>query len=284
MKKIKIRGCCVGWVLLSLIVCWPAVAKSEDVIRLGVIPLLNSLELTEKFGPMLGYLEKRLGQPVKLKVPANFRLLIDALGENQLEIVYLGPVPYLHLVEQYGLKPILAMEELKGKKDYHGVIFVRQESPIQGLGDLAGKRFAFGDPESTMNHTLPKLMLAHAGVGLKDLAKHAFVGNNQNVVLSVLMGQFDAAGVKEDVYAQYESRGLRVIAKSLPVPNLMFVAGSHMPKEWVERVREAMTSMHQTPEGMAALKKFHADATALIPSQDSDFKPLRAFLQENKKK
>ncbi|MBF0153963.1 MAG: phosphate/phosphite/phosphonate ABC transporter substrate-binding protein [Magnetococcales bacterium] len=274
-----IVGWLTGW---SLILGLAVAAQAEGTIRFGAMPYLNSLELVERFTPVLQYLEKRLEQPIKMEIPPNFRILIDQLGKNELDFVFFGPVPYLRLLEEYGAKPILAMEELGGKRSYHGVVFVRQESSIQKLADLAGKRFAFGDPDSTMNHSLPKMMLFHAGVPLKDLAEFKFVGNNQNVVLSVLMGNHDAAGVKEDVYEKYAPRGLRVIARSPPVPNLLFVAGSHMPREWVERMQQAMTTLHQTPEGMAALKKYNPDITSLVTAQDGDFSSLREFMKESK--
>ncbi|MBF0263292.1 MAG: phosphate/phosphite/phosphonate ABC transporter substrate-binding protein [Magnetococcales bacterium] len=258
----------------------PLLAAEEAIVRFGVIPLLNSIELTERFSPLLHQLEQALGQPVRLEVPADFRTLVERVGKQEIDIAYLGPVPYLQLTEQYGPHPILAMEELKGSKHYHGVIFVRGDSPIRELGDLVGKRFAFGDPGSTMNHTLPMQMLTQAGVSLTDLAEHAFVGNNQNVVLSVLMGQFDAAGVKEDIYNQYADRGMRVIAESLPVPNLHFVAGRHQSAAWVEKVRATMLDLHKSPEGMAALKSFHPDATALVPAEDEAFESLRQLLKK----
>lgn len=269
---------------MSLLGLWSHplfVSANENSILVGVIPLLSALELNERFSPLLNKLEQALGQPVHLEVPANFSILLERLGKQEIDIAYVGPVPYLQITKQFGPHSILAMEELKGSKSYHGVIVVRTESPIQELGDLAGKRFAFGDPNSTMNHILPKSMLAHAGVGLKDLAEYAFVGNNQNVVLSVLMGQFDAAGVKEDIYNQYADRGIRIIARSQSVPNLLFVAGRHKSEEWVNKVRQTMYTLHQTPEGMAALKKFHPDATALVAADDQEFAPLRQQLRED---
>lgn len=281
MKKPAWRGWIgVGVAVLGAWMSPPLLAAQEAMVRFGVIPLLNSIELTERFTPLLHHLERALGQPVRLEVPADFRTLVEEVGKQAFDIAYVGPVPYLQLTEKYGPHPILAMEELKGSKHYHGVIFVRNDSPIRELGDLRGKRFAFGDPGSTMNHTLPMQMLTEAGVTLKDLAEHAFVGNNQNVALSVLMGQFDAAGVKEDIYNQYADRGMRVIAESLPVPNLHFVAGRHKSPEWVEKVRATMLDLHKTPEGMAALKRFHPDATALVAAEDGEFDPLRQLLSQ----
>ncbi|MBF0628389.1 MAG: phosphate/phosphite/phosphonate ABC transporter substrate-binding protein [Magnetococcales bacterium] len=272
-KKYLLIPMVCGWLMLS--------AHAEEPIRFGVMPFLSAIDIMERFTPLVDLLEKQLAHPIKLVIPGNFQQLIDDLGEQKLDFVYFGPVPYLHLVKQYGPQPILAMEELAGKPNYHGVIFVRQESDIQKLQDLKGKRFTFGDPDSTMNHTVPRAMLFQAGISLNDLAEHRFVGNNQNVVLAVLMGHADAAGIKEDIYNKYQERGLRVIARSLPVPNLLYVAGRHRPESWVERMRQALTVMHQTPEGLAALKKIQPDTSALIPATDDTFQELRKFLDSD---
>ncbi|NGZ07669.1 MAG: phosphate/phosphite/phosphonate ABC transporter substrate-binding protein [Magnetococcales bacterium] len=261
--------CVTGW------------AHAGEPLRFGVMPFLGSIEIVERFTPLVDLLEERLGQTVKLIIPAHFQQLIDDLGEKRLDMVYFGPVPYVRLVAKHGPQPIVAMEELGGQASYRGVVFVRQESPIQHLADLAGKRFVFGDQNSTMNHTVPRILLAQAGVTLERLAEHRFVGNNQNVVLAVLMGEADAAGVKEDIFAKYQARGLRVIAHSPPMPNLLYAAGSHLSAELVERLRVILTTLHQSPAGLALLKKIQPDTTALVATEDAAFDSLRAFLRHD---
>jgi hypothetical protein len=46
------------------------------------------------------------------------------------------------------------------------MIIARNDSNIRTLADLAGKRFAFGDPNSTMSHFVPRTVLAGAGLSV----------------------------------------------------------------------------------------------------------------------
>lgn len=68
---------------------------------------------------------------------------------------------------------------------------------------------AFGDPESTMSHLVPRFMLWRVGVTGEVLADYQFLSNHTNVALGVLVGDFDAGAVKEEVFYEFEPKGLK---------------------------------------------------------------------------
>jgi phosphonate transport system substrate-binding protein len=267
------------WNTLIGSMLWLAGTAHAELV-LGVHPFKPATILTDAFTPLTRYLSEKLGQPVVLRIAKDYQAHIDAVGKNELDIAYMGPTSYVKLREQYGACPLLARQQIGEKPVFHGKIFVRTDSPVHSLPELAGKRFAFGEEQSTMSHLVPRYMLSQAGITVDKLASYKFVGDHVNVALGVLAGDFDAGAVKEDVYFKYQPRGLREIATSEPYSDHVFVASRKMPVDQVRKLREIMLHMNQDPKGVAALQAMTKGITALVPVQDSDYDSLRVVLKK----
>lgn len=262
---------------LAGVLCLASSAHAELV--LGVHPFKPATRLVESFTPLAQYLSGRLGEPVRLHVARDYQTHLDGVAIGRYDFAYLGPVLYVQLHSLHGPRPLLARQQTGNSPVFHGKIFVRADSPVRRLADLAGKRFAFGDPHSTMGHLVPRYLLWQAGVGVEQLASHKFVGDHLNVALGVLAGEFDAGAAKEDVFYQYEKCGLRAIATSPPVSDHLFVATHRMKPAQIRKLRALLLTMHQDAEGRAALQAMTPGIHALVPAQDSDYGSLRAVMQ-----
>jgi len=267
---------CIGLAMLST----PLSARAD--LSLGVHPFKPAPKLVESFTPLANYLSEKLGEPVTLRITRDYQDHIDAFGRNEVDIAYFGPSLYIKMRETYGARPLLARQAINGSPVFHGRIFVRKDSAIQSLGDLAGKKFAFGEPHSTMSHLVPRYMLWQSGITVEKFSSYKFVGDHVNVALGVLAGEFDAGAVKEDVYLQYETRGLRSIATSMPLSDHVFVASNKLPAEKVRRIQELLQQLHKEPRGGLILESLTHGVTVLLPAQDSDYDSLRTVLGKMK--
>jgi len=277
MQKIHARG--YFWGLLILLVhCLPLPASAQDPLILAVHPYLPFSELTDRYTPLADYLGNQLGRNVVVRIGRNYKDHMGYIGRDEVDIAILGPALYVTLVDKYGEKPLLARLEIDGKPVFHGKIITGKGSPIVSLADLKGKRFAFGDPESTMSHLVPRFMLLEAGVSADDLADYQFLGSHTNVALGVLAGDFDAGAVKEEVFYKFEQQGLKALATTPPFSEHVFVARSTLPTQTVEAVREAMNQLKDTPEGQDILSRIKKRLTGMVPAQDSDYDNLREIL------
>lgn len=263
--------------LLLGLCCLAFPARAELV--LGVHPFKPATQLTAAFAPLAAYLSGALGQPVTLRVSRDYPEHVEAVGRGEFDIAYLGPSLYVKLREAYGPQSLLARQQIGNAPVFRSRIFVRADSPVKTLADLAGKRFAFGSKNSTMGHYVPRHMLQQADITVERLAGHNFVSDHVNVALGVLAGEFDAGAVKEDVYFQYEKRGLRAIAASEDFSDHLLVAGPRLSAAQVARLRQALLRMHATPGGRAALQAMTPGVTALVPVRDGDYDNLRAVLK-----
>lgn len=195
-------------ILLSQSIVARAADQNAQTLLLGVHPYLSHGELQNRFLPLAHYLSKSLGVAVKVRVGRDYAEHVDEVGRDHIDIAYLGPISYVHMVKLYGRKPLLARLERNGKAVLVGHIVVPEHSPLRNVGELRGKAFAFGDPESTMSSVVPQAVLAAAGISLSDLSRYSNYRGHSNVALAVLSGQVDAGAVKSEVYEDFMDRGL----------------------------------------------------------------------------
>lgn len=252
-------------------------------LKFGIHPYLSSTEIVRRFTPLADYLSRELKRPVTIEIASSYAAHIHDIGTDKLDIVLLGPASYVIMTRDYGRRPLLAVFESNGDKTFRGAIIAKKDSPIRSLSQLKGKKFAFGDKASTMGHLVPRYMLLKKGVDISDLARHEFLANHQDICISVLAGEFDAGAVKEEVFFEYEHKGLKAIAFSPEVNDHVFVASAKLPQETVQSLRNALISLKDRPEGKQILSTIQKNLSALIPGKDSEYDNLREILQVLKK-
>lgn len=255
-------------------------APPLEPLILGVHPYLSYPEIKARFRPLAHLLANRLKRPVEVRVGSSYAEHVDHVGKDDIDIAYLGPAPYVKLVELYGKKPLLARLERNGKAVLDGHIVVRRDSPVRRLEDLHNKSFGLGDPDSTMSSVIPLTVLEQAGVNIKNSSQlHRFRGHT-NIALAVLSGRIEAGAVKSEVYKHYARQGLRSIQRLPEVPEHLFVARADMQDSLLEAIRSLLRSLHTTPQGRSILRSLHRDATALGPLSDNDYDSLRLLLSK----
>ncbi|MFC1513242.1 phosphate/phosphite/phosphonate ABC transporter substrate-binding protein [Thermodesulfobacteriota bacterium] len=263
--------------ILTLFIALPAnCGPTPQPLTILIHPYRTAAILTKNFTPLAEYLSKAANTPIRVEISKSYKSHMQQVGEEQFGLAYLGPAPYVQITHTYGAKTILGRLEVNGSPFFHGIIIARKDSSVKELKDLVNKKFAFGDPNSTMSHFVPRFMLAQAGVDIANLKDHAFLGMHANVALGVIGGYYDAGGVKENIFATYKDRGVKLLAKSPPISEHLFVAAKHIPPATVENIRQALYSL-QDPTILSLIKK---SLTGIVPSEDKDYDSLRVILKK----
>jgi len=265
-------------IVLLVLLCRPAVTHGQEPLVLSIYPYFASTEIYKRFSPLADHLSKELGRPITIHVANTYDAHVNEVVKGTVDIAFMGPVSYVKLTKRSGRVPILAAFETQEGRTYRGVIFVNKNSPIRTLAQVRGKTFAFGDVNSTMSHLVPRFMLMKAGIGVKDLSRYEFLTNHENTALGVLSGNFDAGALKKDVYNQYASQGLRVLATSEPMPDHVFIARPGLPNETVRRISAILCSLNRSEEGRRILISIQNNLTSLVPAQNADYDPLRKVM------
>jgi ABC-type phosphate/phosphonate transport system substrate-binding protein len=92
----------------------------------------------------------------------------------------------------------------------------------------------------------------------------------------VLMGEVDAAGVRDIVAEEFVPRGLRILDRSQPIPNFPFVVAPKVPSEVVrEIVRVLVAVPAEDASARATIASWDEElAGGFAPANAADFDPL----------
>jgi phosphonate transport system substrate-binding protein len=277
LKPLPARS--IALILLAFLLFFlvPAQARSKPLV-FGVHPYLHPSVLIERFEPLIKYLQNGLGQPIRIRVGTSYEDHIQAFSRGEIDFGFFGPAAFIKLTYLDMPYRPLGRLSFSGKDTFQGAIVVRQDSPLQSLHELAGKNFAFGDPNSTLSSLVPRRMLQDAGVDLRNLAGFSNLTNHHNVALAVLLGKYDAGSVKSEVLREYQPRGLRVLQWTPEIPTHLFVAGPGLSPQKTERLMQLLQSLHNTDQARTLLSRIKQGTTQIIPAHTSEYLPLRRFI------
>lgn len=266
--------------LLMLVSAVPIAPVYADQVNLtlAVHPFKPPTELIDAFTPLANYLAQRTNRSVTISISKSYQDHVDNIGKDLADIAYMGPAPYVKLHDTYGAKRLLARQVIKGSPTFHGKIIVRNDSTIHSLQDLTGKRVAFGDANSTMSFLVPYYMLLQAGVPRDKLAFAGTISSHVNIVMAVLTGDYDAGAVKEDVFFEYEKKGLRAIATTPAIADHVLVASNKLDDNTVALLHNALLDLAQQAGGERILNSVTPGITAFVAANDADYSNLREIL------
>jgi phosphonate transport system substrate-binding protein len=156
------------------------------------------------------------------------------------------------------------------------VIITRADSEVKSIGDLRGRRFAFGDMKSTSSHIMPRSMLKEAGIDIRELQYYTFLGHHDDVARAVVKGDFDAGGVMEAIAYRFEDQGIRFLQVSDEIPEFNICYHPSVDEKTLSSIKTALVSLNvSAPEGAAILKSIDKDYTGFVDASDSDYDGIR---------
>lgn len=260
----------------------PHSASAPQPLRLtlGIYSFKKRTEVWKQFQPVAVELSRlmsaqmRSAVVVELNVPPTYEQGVDDFVAGKIDFVRFGPASYVLAKQRAPQLQLLAAEREDSRQV--GLIVVRDDSPIQTLAQLKGKKFAFGDSQSTIGRYLSQAELSVAGVSAGDLAAHDYLDRHDSVFKAVEIGDFDAGALHCETFQKLNANSahkLRVIH-----------AFDNAPKPWLARagldpaIARALTvSLLQLAEP-AALKALKVPGFA--PCTDADYDAVRKGMEK----
>jgi phosphonate transport system substrate-binding protein len=105
-----------------VVLCFSITARAEETLTLWVHPYLPATELIKKFTPLADYLSEKCGKIIRVNVSKSYKSHIERVGEDRMDLAYLGPASLVKVMNEYGRKILLARLEVNGSPIYHGMI------------------------------------------------------------------------------------------------------------------------------------------------------------------
>jgi phosphonate transport system substrate-binding protein len=243
----------------------------------------NAAEITRRWAPILAQLETDLGVKIKAVTATDYRGTIEALKFKKAEVGHLGPKSYVAAsANNYAnVEPIAQLQLANGSLGYRSCLIVHADSDIFSPEDLAGKTFAFNDPNSTSGYLVPSafFMMEMNTDPAKLFSKVTFSGSHEASILAVANKKVEVASTNLPDLQQLTrenkvARGaLRVIWVSKLIPNDPIVVRKDMPPSLKSAIQESLTTMKvRHPE---TFKEIGAWLGGFVPADDAKYQVVR---------
>lgn len=225
-----------------------AAVQARELV-LGLIPADNNEEMIKTFEPMRAYLEKKLGQKVKMFTATDYAGVIEAMKKKRVDIAWFGPLSYYLAEQEAGAEAFaVGIREGSNSATYKSIIVTPCDSGIKSIMDLQGKSVAFVDPASTSGGLMPSYMVKQATGKMPQefFGKLTYAGSHDAAELAVKNKTVDAAADNDITYPKMLEKGLItkesncIIAESSPLPGSPLVYRGDLPKELKAQIRDAI--------------------------------------------
>ncbi|WP_417516144.1 phosphonate ABC transporter substrate-binding protein [Minwuia sp.] len=185
-----------GAALLSAAALTGAQADDISEFRIGILGGENASDRLRSNACLEEKTEALLGVPTKLFAPADYNGVIEGLLGGNLDMAWLGASAYakVYLSNPDAVEPVLTKINADGSFGYHSIGFARVDSGIDSLADMKGRKFGFGDPNSTSGYLIPSIEIPQAGYTMKPgdhFGDVVFTGGHEQTIVAVQNGDID---------------------------------------------------------------------------------------------
>jgi phosphonate transport system substrate-binding protein len=223
-----------------------------------------------------------MGHPVKIVVPDRYADTVAHLADGSYDFACLGALMYVRSHAKNGVVPLV---QRTSDLQFHSVFITGAGSSIHSLGDLKGKRFAFGDINSASAHLIPYRELMEAGINPDSDLKVQFSGSHAVTAAMVEGGAVDAGVLDESVFSsmidskKLDRNKIRVFHTSKPFVDYVYVARKGVSEAEQQKLANAFLNLKEG-EDDAVLKVLRAKH--FIAANDSEYDTMRRIAKELK--
>lgn len=229
----------------------PAAAELEEVLPIRMAAAgytKNDPKYKLSAGPLVDYLSRGLGKPVRLVSYPGYNDVLVTLGSGGIDLAILPPIVNLHATDAGLSRPLAYGIYPTGTYTYRAYILARKRGKIASVKDLKGKKLGFVDINSASGYVFPKLALLDAGLEPKEVTD-VFCGSHPGTLKALESGQVDAAAVYELLFHPADGgtrkvEDYRVLATTDPIPAEAIVAASRLSTADADKVRDLLLSFH----------------------------------------
>ena len=226
--------------------------KAEP-LKIAFISYANPQQVIEDIKPVVAYLERYTGVPVKGFVTLDYGSSVEAMRNSHADLAFVDPLAFMMAHELIGVRPLLLEVYHEGRPTYHSNIWVRRDSGITKLEDLAGKTIAFADPVDMSGYLLPRDIFERKSL-VRGVVKPSggffsrvyFAGGDEQAMQAVFNKFVDAAGVSQYAYLllRPEQRDEVIsLARSIESPSHLLMSRRDLSEVLRRRIREALAAL-----------------------------------------
>lgn len=266
--------------LACALLAFGTLSHAQQVFRITAIPDESPTELARKAGPLVKYLESKLGMKVEYTPVTDYAAAVETLVNRKVDMAWFGGFTFVQSSVRSGGKTIPIVQRAEDEK--FRSVFITTDPAIQTLADLKGKDVSFGSQSSTSGHLMPRSFLLEAGVNPdKDFRRVAFSGAHDATIAAVASGKVQAGALNISVWEKFvadkkvDTSKVRAFYTTPPYYDYNWTVHADMPAATREKLTAALLALDPaTPEGAEILKLQRA--SKFVPSKAENYKGIEA--------
>jgi phosphonate transport system substrate-binding protein len=236
---------------------------------------------------LVEYLARSTGLTIRQIFPDTFDEHLNMVGRGLIDISFVNPFIYVQLSDRFGSKSLVRVVEPSGQLNFRGQIICRADNThIQSLEDLKGKRLIAVDPSSAGGYLFPWGLILEQGLRQQDFSEISFApgpgGKQEKVVLAVNSGKYDVGTIREGTLNlmadKINLKEIKILAQTRYYPGWLYTVRQGLDPAIAERLKKALLALDpHNPEDKKIL-----DAAGFIRAQEAsenDFEPIRQLIQ-----
>ena len=217
-----------------------------------VIPDTDAKIEAMKFQPMLDYLSRSIGVPVRLELGSRCEDTTEAQRAGRVHIAnYCGAATFARAyLKGVKVEPFAMDINTDGTEGYQSVFFVKKNSSYQSIRDLKGKVLGLGRADSTSGDLEPRFILNQLGITPEEFFRRVvYTGSHEDNIIALRDGKVDVAAAADDApirFPQSLAAQFRSVYSSEVLPNPPLVYLSDMSDELKVTIRKAFLEIGQS--------------------------------------
>lgn len=270
VKKLQIF---LGGLLCGLLICLnvPASLAAERALIYTPLPIEQPETVIAANSPLVTYLSKQLRVPITIRYEKNYVEILRLFQEGKIDIVQLGPLPYVTLRQRYAkAEPLVAINESDGKAAYTCAMVTAFDGPRSTK--QVSRSVALSQPLSTCGHLTAGYLLDKHGIKLDGL-HHDYLGNQDKVALAVVKGVYEVGVLKTAVAKKYTNLTLRIIEETQVFPGFLLVANkATMSIEQIKEISRVLLAIPPSERSLLGLGQY-----GFAPVSNADYDSIRQY-------
>jgi phosphonate transport system substrate-binding protein len=264
---------------LLALAAWTGAAQAQQVLRVTTIPEEAATEQMRKFGPIVKYLEQKMGMKVEFTPVSDYPAAVETLVNKNIELAWLGGFTFVQAQNRSGGK-IIPIAQREEDTRFQSVFIAKTDSGIKTLADLKGKQVSFGSQSSTSGHLMPRSFLLQANIDPdRDFKRVAYSGAHDATIASVVSGKVEAAALDITVWQKFvkenkvDTQAVNVFYTTPGYFNYNWSVHADMPVALREKLTKALTDLDPaTAQGKEILDLNRA--SRYIPTKAENYKGI----------
>jgi phosphonate transport system substrate-binding protein len=259
----------------------PGTPGAADLV-IALLPERNVFEQKIKYLPLQEYLANELGIIVYFKLLDNYESIFSELQEGNVDGAFWGSMNGAITQVRGGVEMLARPLWPDNSSTYWGYIFTLKGSGISSdPATWRGRSIAFVNKVTTAGFLYPLSVLRQAGITENPgefFSRAIFSGSHDASLIAVLQGEIDMGACKNTIFHEFVERNpeaaanVEILTTSAEVPSNGLGVRPGLDQALKTRLKETLLSMHEDPQGMAALNKF--GALKFIETSFEDYSPV----------